>query len=202
MKMKKKTHSRAVWKTSRALCILLCAVLAMPPLAIQARSDLSRYNAKDHIGPFHEGMAAVWTEDGYGFIDKNGNEVIAPAYGDVSSPYFSDGLALVGKDGKYGYIDKTGKEVIKLQYDNYGYGPHGPEFSDGLALMGKNGKYIYVNKKGKEVIQADYDTASGFSQGLALVCRLVLPRRHGGCKPEREIRLYRQKREGSHQAKV
>lgn len=162
MSKKRKQHNGVVRKITWAFCMLFCAVFIIPALTVQAASDLSKYNAQNFISPFCEGMASVYTENGWGFIDKTGKEVIKPEYNYVSNPFFSDGLAFVGKDGKYGFIDKNGDEVIKLQYDSYG----DMGFSDGLALLVKNGKSVYINKKGKEVLKVDYDSAGPFKDGL------------------------------------
>ena len=43
----------------------------------------------------------------YGYIDKNGKEVVALQY-DEASYWFTDGLAAVKLDGKYGYIRTDG----------------------------------------------------------------------------------------------
>ena len=58
---------------------------------------------------FSEGLAAVKTENKWGFIDKKGNWVLEPKFDAAWS--FSDGLALVVFNGKYYYVDKTGNYV-------------------------------------------------------------------------------------------
>lgn len=61
-----------------------------------------------------EDLALVRLNDKYGYIDKQGNEVIPLKYDDAYN--FSNGLARVELAGKYGYIDKQGNEVIPLKY--------------------------------------------------------------------------------------
>lgn len=61
---------------------------------------------------FFRRLASVETEDEkWGYVNTQGNIVIAPEYIGVSA--YSEGLACVrtksGKYGKYGYIDKKGK---------------------------------------------------------------------------------------------
>ncbi len=140
----------------------------MPDLTIHAASKLSKYTKENLIEEFIEGRAAVYSENGWGFLDEKGNEVIEMQYDGVSSPCFSDGLAFVGKNGKYGFIDKNGNEVVKVQYDG---NQMTREFSegDGLISFVKNGQFIYVNRKGKEVLKVKYDVAWDFSDGLAAV---------------------------------
>jgi hypothetical protein len=52
----------------------------------------------------------VRLENKWGYIDKTGAMVIAPAFDDAAA--FSDGLAQVRGNTTIGYIDKTGKRVL------------------------------------------------------------------------------------------
>ena len=97
----------------------------------------------------------------WGFVDKNGNEVIPCKYD--GAWYFSEGFALVQMNDKWGFIDKNGNEVIPCKYDDAG------GFSEGFALVQMNGKWGFVDKNGNEVIPCKYDDAWDFSEGLALV---------------------------------
>lgn len=62
------------------------------------------------VAAFSEGLAAVKTDDGWGFIDTTGKMVIDPQFDDVQS--FQDGLAFVTVLGKEAYITKTGAFVV------------------------------------------------------------------------------------------
>lgn len=101
----------------------------------------------DAVYPFSEGLAEVTKDREYGFggkrgfIDKQGNEVVAPIYDDVDS--FSEGLARVEKDGKWGFIDKQGGVVIPLIYDFIS------DFSEGLAPVQKDGVWYLIDKTGR-----------------------------------------------------
>ena len=97
----------------------------------------------------------------YGFIDKNGKEVIPCKYGYAGG--FSEGLALVQMNDKWGFVDKNGKEVIPCKYDDAW------DLSEGLAQVKKNGKWGFIDKNGKEVIPCKYDYAYAFYEGLAAV---------------------------------
>lgn len=59
----------------------------------------------------------------YGFIDKKGNIVIEPIYGDlIDLNYYGNGLALMkNKINDYGRIDKKGKFLINGYGKEYGY---------------------------------------------------------------------------------
>ena len=68
-------------------------------------------DAKD----FSEGLAAVRRSDKWGFIDKQGKEVIKPKYSYVVS--FSEGLAFVTRYDKDFLIDKDGNEYLDMTED-------------------------------------------------------------------------------------
>jgi len=103
----------------------------------------------DEVYDFSEGLAAVcigdWQTGKWGYIDKNGNEVISfgkydivkDHYNGVSSDFY-DGLAAVTLNEKIGFIDKTGKEIIPFMYDWVS------GFSDGFAVVNVGAKDIYV----------------------------------------------------------
>ena len=120
-------------------------------VVIPAKYDFAEY--------FIEGLASVFLNGKWGYIDKSGKEVIPLKYDYVY--YFSEGLAVVKLDGKCGYIDKSGKEVIPLKYDD------ALDFDEGLAPVKLNGKWGYINKSGKEVIPLKYDYVCYFSNGQA-----------------------------------
>lgn len=106
----------------------------------------------DTVWIFSEGMAevAIYEETGgkpvpwYGFIDRDGNEVVSPKY--KESRDFHDGVAAVQTADGWGYIDKTGKEMLTPQYAWAG------DFTDGKAFVTeKNGKTWLIDKSGKKV---------------------------------------------------
>jgi hypothetical protein len=79
-------------------------------------------------------MVANVTGLWYGYVDKNGKEVIPCKYGNASM--FKDGYAYVAKDdGHVGYIDVDGKTVIPFNYE-YAFG-----YGDGLFTVGHAGQY-------------------------------------------------------------
>lgn len=77
----------------------------------------------------------------YGFIDKNGEEIIPCIYEDGLS--YSEGLAAVKKSNKWGYIDKSGKIIIPCLYDDARH------FCNGIARVKMNKKEIILNKRGE-----------------------------------------------------
>jgi hypothetical protein len=117
----------------------------------------SRY---DFVGPFYENLAIVRANNKYGYIAKNGKEVIPVVYDGAND--FVDGMAIVGSKDKLGYIDKKGRPVTPIKYDSI------RPFSEGTAVVGLNGKYGYINLKGEELGGITYDLASDFKNGIGV----------------------------------
>jgi len=125
-------------KTKKVFCILTCLILiinlcitsltveasVIEPTVIWLEENI---NIDDQT-QFREGMAAVKIGDKWGFINEDGQVVIAPIYDDASN--FFDGLAVVKIGSKWGYIDKTGQVVIPLKYD------YAEPFNNGIAKVG------------------------------------------------------------------
>lgn len=83
-----------------------------------------------------------------GFIDINGNLVIALQFAEVSR--FSEGLAAAQdlESGKWGYIDRNGTYVIQPQFTTAGF------FSEGLAgVRLEQADGWYIDRSGELIIQ-------------------------------------------------
>ena len=80
--------------------------------------DLSQY--RNTLG-YAEGLIGVETEDGWGFIDCNGKEIIRPQYRWVSR--FAESRAEVETDNGMGLIDKSGRYIISPNYCIVDYNP-------------------------------------------------------------------------------
>ena len=91
---------------------------------------------------YSDGLAAVKTDKGWGFIDTDGNFAIEPKFEAVGA--FSEGLcsAIVSSGEKWGYIDKNGNTVIDGAYTA------AAEFSDGFALVKEGNYYKFIDTKG------------------------------------------------------
>ncbi len=118
-------------------------------------------NNYDYITKFNETLICVLKDDKYGFINKDGKEVVKPVYDWVDD--FFEGLARVEINDKWGFINKEGKKVVKPIYDWVS------TFEEDLAKVEKDGKYGLINKKGEEVVKPIYDRVGSFSEGLASV---------------------------------
>ena len=119
---------------------------------------------KGQIVVIEDKLLRIRKQGKYGYINKEGKEVIPCKWEDAAS-FFSEGLASVKNDqGKWGYINKEGKVVIPCKWKNTYV------FSEGLAsVKNDQGKWGYINKEGNEVIPCKWKFACDFSEGLARV---------------------------------
>jgi len=103
-------------------------------------------------------LARSYNGDKYGFIDTDGNEIIAPIYDYVDD--FHEGIAVVCKDGKLGAIDKEGNVVVPIIYANVSHSSEGL-----LCVCNDDGKWGYVDHTGKVVIDFKFDLCNNFQEG-------------------------------------
>lgn len=87
---------------------------------------------------FSHGLAGLATEEGWGYINPQGDYVIAPIY--QSGGSFKEGLAVVVKDNKFGFINPQGQEVIPCTYD------YAESFTNGKAHVVQNNRDFYIDK--------------------------------------------------------
>jgi hypothetical protein len=122
-----------------------------------------------------DGFAVVFAgadEFGYGkfgMVDRSGNWVIAPDYGELHP--FSDGLALGFPppfnyyDQSYRFIDQQGQVAFSRPIEG-----QIRDFSEGLAAFSnRRGQWGFLDKTGAVAIAAQYDDAQPFVNGLARV---------------------------------
>ncbi|MBW4626122.1 MAG: WG repeat-containing protein [Brasilonema octagenarum HA4186-MV1] len=142
---------------------------ALPTTSPSTTPSASPQNINWAIEPRFEGvsyfsdeLAKVNIDGKYGYIDKNGTEVIRPQFDDADN--FSEGLAVVWISGQNGgYIDKTGRFVIPPQYAK----DRAQKFSQGLARVRVARTWGYIDKTGRFVIERKFPEAQDFSEGLA-----------------------------------
>mgnify|MGYP001179585168 CR=1 FL=1 len=101
----------------------------------------------------------------WGFIDKEGNEIIKFKYDHVND--FHEGLAAVEIEDKLGFINQGGREVIPFKFESDQIISR--DFSEGLAYVKLNDKLCYINKKGDIVFETEYGYVDSFSEGRARV---------------------------------
>lgn len=78
-------------------------------------------------------MVAVKKAGKWGFINKEGKNVIPCQYDKVAS--FREGLVAVVKNGKSGYINTKGKEIVPFIYDKPEIGNRYMIFMRDLLLL-------------------------------------------------------------------
>lgn len=116
--------------------------------------------------PFHQGLAAVRTDNGWCFINKQGVVVIPPQFAAVHD--FSDGWAAVQfeTEGDWAFIDGTGKVMMQLATSEAI-----EDFSEGVLAIKdqKSDLWGYIGKNGAWVLPPQYRDAGPFKQGWAHV---------------------------------
>ena len=154
--------------------------------------DYGKYDWQDDF--IFNGLVKVKLDGKYGFINKDGEEIIPCKYEDADA--FSDGLAKVKSAEGWGFVNEDGEEIIPCKYEDadafsgglarvksaegWGfvnedgeeitpckYKEAVPDFSEGLARVKTKEGWGFVNKNGEEIIPCKYKEAYGFSKGLA-----------------------------------
>lgn len=148
----------------------------------------------DDIKPMSvNGMIPVKTEDGWGYLNENGEMVIPPELLSVDSGsaialynakyneaglFGSNGLAPVRRGEKWGFINEQGEDVIEFRYDEArGFG------GSDIAAVRIDDKWGCIDAKGREVIPLEYDTVRHFMENDIYACNLVEVSKDGawGC---------------------
>ena len=120
--------------------------------------------------PFSEGLAAVFIDGKWGFIDKTGKTAIEPRF-DQAHPFYEGfaGVSVRQKGKPHGwvkwhFIDHKGNALGGLEL-GYAW-----RFSEGLgSVVGVNGKWGFIDRTGTLVIEHQFDRVLTFSGGIARV---------------------------------
>ena len=95
--------------------------------ALDGKYGLATNDGNELIPPRYDWLGNSFVEDmlavgirgkGVGFVNKQGEEIVAPQYEEASD--FHEGRAAVRLNGKYGAIDKRGEIVVPLIHDKIG----------------------------------------------------------------------------------
>lgn len=120
------------------------------------------------VGDFNDDRAVVGDSKSgdykYGYIDRNGKEVIHLKYENAND--FIDDIALVKiKDKEYGLIDKEGKILNIYKYYLVS------QYGDGVMMFAEQseGSYGYIDRDGNVIIKPMFTSASEFVDGVAIV---------------------------------
>ena len=113
------------------------------------------------IKPYYEGLAAVQSRDGWGFVDTLGQIVVKDSYSKVRN--FFEGRAAVMRRGKWGYIDGTGTEIVAPQYNRVS------DFKDRRAVVQTGRRRTgLIDRSGTYIIEPGNHSILGFSDGRGL----------------------------------
>jgi len=135
---------------------------------------LQQYNYHD-VGPLGEGLLAFRQDPQgrYGYIDIQGNVVIAPRF--LSAAVFADGRAIVNvaadyAQNQYGLIDKQGNYIIKPQY-NFILPLGAERFAVGVPVDQERpylgSRYGIFDLNGKQLTDFLYTAVGEYRAGLA-----------------------------------
>lgn len=128
----------------------------------QAGRTLTGLTTYRQIDSFREGLARVKDQNGFGFIDLNGREVISTTWGQAES--FSGGRAVVRQNGRCGYIDASGELVIPTQYSRC------LDFEDDRAVVYRSIHNAgLIDRNGRELISPSLDRMLHFREGRGLM---------------------------------
>lgn len=128
-------------------------------------NDLARVLHEGYI--FSEGKAAVYTDNGWVYIDSAQNVVVNdPRI--KSARRFIEGLAAVYIDGKWGYIDHS----YKTASDSIAIAPayiYPVNFLNGHILtMDRESRWVVIDRNGNRKLP-QYRIESNFFEGVAIV---------------------------------
>lgn len=126
-------------------------------------TEITKFSYSDCGLEFAEGMLPIAEDGKWGFVDKEGNWVIEPAFDYALS--FSEELASVKdvKTRKWGFVDKEGKWIINAEFEAVG------SFEEGIAPAKLDGKWGFIDEEGNWVIKNSYLNVSYFSDKIAIV---------------------------------
>lgn len=116
----------------------------------------------DKVYGFHDGVAAVFRNGKWGFIDAAGAEVISFKYDFASG--FRDGVSVAMVDGWWGLIDRDGNYVVEPKYDVIRALTYGPYF-----MFETKGKQGVLHAGGEVLADAQFDQVYVVSEGLVNV---------------------------------
>lgn len=112
----------------------------------------------DSACDFNDGLAPVFLNGKWGYIDKKGTCIIPYKYEYAGA--FHEGLARVKMSEKWGYVDPSGKCIIPYKYN------FANDFSNGLAQVNLTGKNGYIDKTDRW-----FDTADEVMQSFSSFAR-------------------------------
>lgn len=113
------------------------------------------------IDEFENGIARIFVNGKWGFVNMEGKMVIRPEYDYCTT--FENNIAIIQKDGLFGYIDITGKIVLPPRY------LIASTFSEDYAVVQieNSDRITFINKAGKPMTNLKIQSSTSFKNGLA-----------------------------------
>lgn len=109
----------------------------------------------------HDEVFRVEVKNKWGFINREGVEVLKPVYDSLST--FEDGVAEIKINGEKGWIDRDFNLLGGRTFEET------REFGqNGLAPVKADGLWGFINKAGQMVVEPQFDELGEFSDGTAL----------------------------------
>ncbi len=112
-------------------------------IAFAQKENKTKSTKYDFQGAYFNGLARIKQNHKWGFVNKDGKEVVKPKYNEEEN--FSDGLARVRRERKWGLVDTTGTEIVTPMFD-WIY-----DFENGKAKVTLMGQEAYINRQGQKV---------------------------------------------------
>jgi hypothetical protein len=115
----------------------------------------------DEIGSFAEDRLSVKRNGVWGYVNRDGIEVIPCRFKEVRN--FHDGLAAVKIGRFWGFIDKNGDIEIETKYKHCG------DFSEAISWVAEDDGVRFIDENGGVVITGFFEKGFDFKHGVARV---------------------------------
>jgi len=117
----------------------------------------------------YNGLAEVFLNNKYGFVNEEGKVVIPIEYDAVGKP--EEGFIAVKKGNTWGFIDYANQEKIEFKFEDFPDSKYQMHFAEGLCKVKKNGNFGFINTLSNVKIPIIYSEATPFFDEYSLVKR-------------------------------
>jgi hypothetical protein len=121
----------------------------------------------EEVHCYSNGIASIRKNNKYGFIDKQGNEILSCQF-DAVGRFVDDCIPVANyvefPDTSYlrwRFVDKSGVKINNYEYSDV------HDFSQGLAAVCLDNKWGWIDKSGKFIFGNDFQECKSFSEGYA-----------------------------------
>jgi len=137
----------------RSWILVVCSVITLAHGCSLPKGSTDRAYVSVYVG-FQDGRSRIQHEGRWGYIDRDGFEVISPQY--VSATAFSEGRARVQTRSGVFVISPEGERLFRVPSERSLLTP----FSEGRAAFEQDGKIGYYDGNGTIVIPPTFDPPS------------------------------------------